>query len=52
MLIKYREIFKLMYLLDVNKIKYEFYDRSQENAYGKGNHFIHFQIIINKKKYK
>lgn len=49
MLIKYREIFKLMYLLDVNKIKYEFYDRSQENAYGKGNHFIHFQIIINKK---
>lgn len=49
MLIKYREIFKLMYLLDINKIKYELYDRSQENVYGKGNHFIHFQIVINKK---
>lgn len=49
MLIKYREIFKLMCLLDTNKIKYEFYDRSQENVYGPGNHFIHFQVIINKK---
>ena len=52
MLIKYREIFKLMNLLDKNKIKYEFYDRCQADVYGKGKHFIHFQIIINQKNKK
>ena len=47
MLIEYKEIFKLMDLLNENKIKYKFYDRCQADVYGKGKHFIHFQIVIN-----